>query len=230
VVVLSPEGEVLDQLRPPEPFEEPFDLVANSSGEIFVLDPATERISHFGADNRYIGDIPAEEGIIGRSRGIGIDQEGALWIANTPGGRVVKIDVAGATLQSIQVWPGEASQPVDVAVGRDGSVFVTDAGVNKLIHFDASGRRVLAWELPVANTVDGSHLAVSETGYLHISKPEPFLIAQHAPDGEPVGDWSVVPAGGASVKPVGLAVDGQGRIWFVDTVGGALYVIEVDVG
>ncbi len=228
VVILSPDGETLGQLTPAEPFEEPFDLVVNGAGEIFVLDPTTEQISHFGADGAYLGDIPAEAGIVGRSRGIGIDPEGNLWIANTSAGRVVKIDADGKTLQTVPVWPGQESQPVDVAVGRDGSIFVTDSGLNKLIRFDATGQRLLAWELPVANTIDGSHLAVSESGYLHISKPEPFLIAQHNPDGEPIGDWSVASASGDVVKPVGIAVDELGEIWFVDTVNGTLYVIEVD--
>lgn len=226
VLILSADGELLGQLTPAEAFEEPFDLVVNGAGEIFVLDPATERISHFDVDGSYLGDVPAEAGVAGRSRGIGIDQEGNLWIANTSAGRVVKLDRNGTTLQSIPVWAGEESQPVDVAVGRDGSIFVTDSGLNKLIRFDANGQRLLAWDLPVANTVDGSHLAVSDNGYLHISKPEPFLIAQHTPDGEPVGDWSVIPTNGELVKPVGVAVDALGRIWFVDTVGGALYVIE----
>ena len=48
--------------------------------------------------------------------------------------------------------------------------------------------------------------------------------------GEETGNWSVLPAGGNVVKPIGVAVDGLGRIWFVDTVGGGLYVIEADVG
>lgn len=230
VVVVSPEGEILEELTPPEAFVEPFDLVANSAGDIFVLDPATERIVHFGSDHTYIRDLPIEDGIAGRSRGIGIDTAGQLWIANTPGGRVVAVDIDGNTVQSIPVWPGQESQPVDVAVGNDGSIFVTDSGLHKLVQFDPNGRRLLAWDLPVANSIDGSHLAISAAGNLYISKPEPFLIAQHTALGEPVGDWSVVPETGGIVKPIGVAVDTLGRVWFVDTAGGGLYVIEADVG
>lgn len=230
VMILSSDGEIVGQLTSADPFQEPFDLVVNDAGDVFVLDPAAEQLTQFGADDSYIGTVPAEPDVIGRSRGIGIDRAGQLWIANTPGGRVVQIDSDGTTLQSIPIWPGEDSQPVDVAVGRDGSIFVTDSGLSKLVRFDSEGRRLLAWELPIANSIDGSHLAMSESGYLHISKPEPFLIAQHDPDGEPIGDWSVMPTNGTVVKPVGIAVDTVGNIWFVDTVGGALYVIEVDVG
>ena len=106
VVVLSPTGEILEQLTPPEAFVEPFDLVTNRAGEIFVLDPAAERVAHFGPAHDYLGDLPLEEGIAGRSRGIGIDNQDQLWIANTPGGRVVAVDVDGNTVQTIPVWHG----------------------------------------------------------------------------------------------------------------------------
>ena len=230
VVIVSPEGEIIGQLESPQPFVEPFDLAVNPDGEIFVLDPTAERLSRFDATGAYVGDVAADQSVIGRSRGIAIDRQGLIWIANTPGGRVVAINNDGQIAQEIAVAPGEPSQPVDVVVGNDGAIFVTDAGLHKLIRFEPTGQRSLAWEIPVANTVDSSHLAVGPNGNLYLSKPEPFLISERMSLGEETGNWSVLPAGGNVVKPIGVAVDGLGRIWFVDTVGGGLYVIEADVG
>ncbi len=230
VVILSPDGETLGQLEPPTPFIEPFDLAVNPDGELFVLDPSAERLAHFDAAGTYIGDVPADQGVIGRSRGIGIDRQGVIWIANTPGGRIVAINAAGEIGQEIAIAPGEPSQPVDVVVGNDGAIFVTDAGLHKLIRFEATGQRSFAWDIPVANTVDSSHLAVAPNGYLYLSKPEPFLISERMGLGEETGNWSVLPANGNIVKPIGIAVDELGHIWFVDTVGGGLYVIEADLG
>lgn len=230
VMVVSLDGEIVGELQPDDPFLEPFDLVVDQNGSVFVLDPTAEQIVHFGADGAYQGTVPVEIGIAGRSRGIGIDPQGNLWIANTAGARVVQVAQDGTTLQSIPVWAGEDSQPVDVAVGNDGTIFVTDAGLHKLVSFDPTGRRLLAWELPVANSIDSSHLAVGPDGYVYVSKPEPFLISQHTPLGDPIGDWSVQPANGGVVKPIGVTVDSEGRVWFVDTAGGALYVIERDLG
>lgn len=230
VLVLLPDGTTVGELRGLEPFSEPFDLAVGPAGQVYVLDPVAERISIFASDDSYLGDLPAEPGIVGRSRGLHVDREGRIWVANTPGGRVVALDGEGQVLLSIPVWPGEDSQPVDVAVGSDGSIFVTDAGLNKLVRFDADGRRVLAWDIPVANSMDGSHLAVDASGYLYLSKPEPFLVTQLLPSGELVGDWSAMPAGAPPAKPIGIAVDGSGRVWYVDTINGMVYVIEPDVG
>jgi streptogramin lyase len=140
---------------------------------------------------------------------------------------VVALDQAGQVVQEIPVWAGQASQPVDVAVGNDGTIFVTDAGLHKLVHFDASGRRLLAWEIPVANTLDGSHLAVDARGRLYLTQPEKAQIAQLTPDGEQIGVWTLNQlSAGRAVKPVGVAVDPTGKVWSADSAGGNVFVVE----
>ncbi len=230
VLVLTPDGTVVGELLGSEPFVEPFDIAVDGQGQVYVLDPAAERIRLFAPDDSYLGDLPADPAIVARSRGLHVDNQGRIWIANTPGGRVVALDQDGKILMEVPVWPGEDSQPVDVAVGSDGSIFVTDAGLNKLVRFDATGRRLLAWDIPVANSIDSSHLAVDAAGYLYLSKPEAFLVTQLLPSGELVGDWSAMAPGAAPVKPIGIAVDSSGRVWYVDTISGTVYVIEPDVG
>lgn len=230
VLILQPDGTTVGELRGPEPFSEPFDLAVGPDGQIYVLDAAAERIQIFATDDSYLGDLPAEPALVGRARGIHVDQQGRIWVAHTPGAQVIALDSSGQVLMTIPVWPGEDSQPVDVVVGLDGSIFVTDAGLHKLVRFDADGRRLLAWDIPVANSIDSSHLAVDGAGNLYLSKPEPFLISQLQPSGEPLGDWLAMPAGAPAAKPIGIAVDSSGRVWYVDTVGGMVYVIEPEVG
>ncbi len=230
VLVLTPDGTVVGELRGPDGFIEPFDIDVDPQGQVYVLDPTAERIHLFAPDNSYLGDLPVDPALVARSRGLHVDREGRIWIANTPGGRVVALDREGNRLMEVLVWPGEDSQPVDVAVGLDGSIFVTDAGLNKLVQFDANGRRLLAWDIPVANSLDSSHLAVDGAGYLYLSKPEAFLVTQLLPNGELVGDWSAMPPNSPPVKPIGIAVDSSGRVWYVDTISGTIYVIEPDVG
>ncbi|MEZ4868414.1 MAG: PA14 domain-containing protein [Caldilineaceae bacterium] len=230
VLVLQPDGTLVGQLQPTDPFVEPFDIAVDQEGVVYVLDAGADRVARFDRADNYLGDLPVDSTLVGRSRGIHVDQQGRIWVANTPGGRVVALDQEGKLLLAIPIWPGEDSQPVDVAVGNDGSIFVTDAGLNKLVRFDPSGRRLLAWDIPVANSVDSSHLTVAANGSLYMTKPEPFMVSQLTSGGDLIGDWSVIQPGGAIVKPIGITVDSSNRVWFVDTAGGALYVIEPDVG
>jgi streptogramin lyase/4-amino-4-deoxy-L-arabinose transferase-like glycosyltransferase len=226
VIKLAPDVGVQIELESgDQPWQEPFDLDVDSQGNLYVLEPTQARLAQFDAEGAYLGDVAVDPALIERSRGLHIDAQDRLWIANTPRGRVIALDPTGAVVQEIPVWSGQDSQPVDVAVGSDGSIFVTDAGLHKLVRFDASGRRLLAWEIPVANSVDGSHLAVDEQGALYLTQPEKALVAKHDAQGEQLGVWSVA-AEKVTVKPVGVAIGADGRVWFVDSNGGNLFVIE----
>jgi streptogramin lyase len=155
-----------------------------------------------------------------------VGSDGRIWVANTPGGRVVALGADGQLLREIPVWPGEAGQPVDVVAGASDDIFVTDASLYKLARLTVDGRRLLAWNIPVANTMDGPHLAMDGTGMIYMTEPETGEIAKLNQDGERVGAWSLHSMNGLTVKPVGIAVDLAGRIWVTDSENGNLIVIE----
>lgn len=228
VLILSAEGEQLGQITGgDQPFREPFDLAVDGQGQLYVLDAGLAQITVFDAQGAYLRTVPAPAALLDRSRGLHVDQRGRIWVAQTTGGRVVALDGAGQILQEILVWPGQGSQPVDVAVGVDGTIFVTDTGLHKLVRFDQSGQRLLAWEIPVANTLDGAHLAVDASGGLYLTQPEKAQITYLDSTGEQIGAWLVnTMTTGGPVKPVGVAVDPEGRVWSVDSLGGQLFVVE----
>ncbi|RIK41936.1 MAG: hypothetical protein DCC55_10410 [Chloroflexi bacterium] len=228
VLILAADGRQQGQITGgTRPFEEPFDLAVDSQGQLYVLDAGLAQIIVFDAQGAYLREVPAPAAFLDRARGLHVDPQGRIWVAQTTGGRVVALDEAGQLLQEVLVWPGQDSQPVDVVVGADGTIFVTDAGLHKLVRFDQSGQRLLAWEIPVANTLDGSHLAAGPDGYLYLTQPEKAQITRLNSEGEQIGAWLVnTIAPGGPVKPVGVAVDGEGRIWGVDSAGGHLFVVE----
>jgi streptogramin lyase/4-amino-4-deoxy-L-arabinose transferase-like glycosyltransferase len=228
VLVLTQAGQVRTLLDGGErPFLEPFDLATDGEDNLYVLDAQAGRVAIYDGQHNYLRDLPAPPDVLERARGLHVDPQGRIWIAHTPGGRVVALDQAGQPVQEIPVWPGEGSQPVDVIVGLDGAIFVADAGLHKLVQFDRSGRRLLAWEMPPANTLDGGHLAVDGAGRLYLSQPEKAQILQLSPAGEQIGSWLIqgLSVGGAA-KPVGIAVDASGAVWGVDSLGGNAFVIE----
>jgi streptogramin lyase len=155
-----------------------------------------------------------------------IDAQNRIWVANTPSGRIAALAADGAVLKELPIWPGADSQPIDIATGSDGTIFVTDSGLHKRVRFDVDGRRQLAWDIPVANSLDGSHLAVDAAGFLYMTQPEHALVAKLDAQGEQIGAWSIPGMNGAVVKPVGVAVAPDGRVWVVDSAGGNVFVIE----
>lgn len=203
------------------------DIVADAAGVVTVLEAGGGRLLRYAADGALLATVAEDAGLLDRSRGLGSDTAGRLWVANTPGGRAVAFDAAGSLVQEVPVWPGEDAQPADVQVGLDGRIFVTDPGRARLVRFSADGQRERAWNIAVANTVDSPHLALDALGRLYLTEPESGRVFQLDPTGEPLGMWDLPALLGRFVKPVGIAVGPDGRVWVTDADGGNVIVIEM---
>src|SRR5690606_17093212 len=162
--------------------------------------------------------------LMNRARGIDVDGQGRIWVASTPAQQVVALDAGGAPENAI-INPAvggtiQAMQPVDVAALEDGSVYVTDASNHRLYHFDSTGLVLGSRALPVANSLDGSHLAKDVVGQVYVTEPESGRVMRLDARGMPSAAWSVRTAQTRDAKPVGIAVDRQGQIWVADVQGG----------
>jgi DNA-binding beta-propeller fold protein YncE len=225
VQVLEPDGTRFSVLPPgADRFQEPTDVIADVAG-VSVLD-GVGRVLQYTSD----GELRAKfgEGTLSfdRARGVGGDLQGKVWVANTPAGTVLAFDAGGALTQQLPVWPGEDAQPVDVQVGLDGRIFVTDAGRARLVRYGADGQRERAWNIAPANSVDSPHLALDAQGRLYMTEPESGRVLKLDSSGELLGIWDLPAQLGRFVKPVGIAVGPDGRVWVTDADGGNVIVIE----
>lgn len=153
VVKLAPDGHLLLQWGTkgdgPGQFDVPHGITLDASGNVYVADRGNRRIQVFDADGRY--RLAWGEG----SLGIG----GRPWGLEHAGGRLFVVDggdaddappnqaalsvldPAGARLARWSAYgrgPGELLWGHDVAVGRDGSVYVAEVhGGNRVQKFRA---------------------------------------------------------------------------------------------
>lgn len=211
-----------------ETLVEPFDIALDQAGQIYLLDASTGQLHIFDEAGSHVSRVAADPIFLERARGLDVDQHGNIWVASTTTGRVIALNQNGELIQEIPIWPGEDSQPVDVMVSNNGNIFVTDSGIHKLMLFAPDGQRRLAWDIPVANSLNGAHLALDADEFIYLSEPEESRIAKLSPDGERIGEWPLVGPNGERLKPVGIAVDLAGRIWFTDNDHGLVGVIEVE--
>jgi streptogramin lyase/4-amino-4-deoxy-L-arabinose transferase-like glycosyltransferase len=225
VMVFTPGGQqqrMIDGGR--ERLVEPSD-VAVSDGRIFVLDAGGATVRAFTPDGAPASFAEGlDTAFTDRSRGIGAGQEGGVLIANTPNNRIAVLDAAGAVTAQIVVWPGEDAQPVDVVMGENGRIFVTDGQGQRLIRYAPDGQIERAWPLTPANTVDSPHLA-RDDGKLYVTEPESGRVLLRDAEGEALGAWDLNALLGRPVRPVGIAVAPDGVIWVVDSAGGALVAL-----
>lgn len=224
VTVFTPEGEVAG-LLPPDAglFAEPTDLAVDAQN-LYVLDSGAGELWRYPLDGSAGERIEIERELADRARGLAVGADGRLWLASTPAGVVGGLDPAtGATLR-LPVSAG--AQPSDVAASADGLLYVADTTSSKLVRMNDAGRPERSWTIPVANSLDGPHLGFDLFGNLYASDPEGGRVEQRDLSGEAVGAWDLYTLLNRRVKPVGLAVGPDGRIWVTDSEGGAVIVIE----
>lgn len=202
---------------------EPYDVAFQADGTILMLDPGAASIGLFEPTGEAAGVLPLDPVWLDRARGFGLTTRDTLWVARTPLGSIVEVTPDGELLRELPVWPGADSQPVDVAESPvDSHIYVTDGGVYKLIRFDASGRRLLAWDLPPFNSIDGSHVAVAPDGMVYVTIPEAGQVWAFGADGIRQAALQLPDRNGVPARPVGIDVGPNGEIWVTDVANGRI--------
>ncbi len=234
-------GTFADVSKGPAPggtFNEPWGVAVAPDGTVYVADTWNHRIQHFTPDGKFLdmfgtfGQADSPTALWG-PRGIAVDSQGRLFVTDTGNKRIVVYDAHGKSIGQFGGAGAEAGQldePVGVAVGADGRVYVADTWNQRVQAFQEKepGNFAPAGEW----TIDGwngqsldnkPYLAVSASGKVCISDPEGYRVLCFGPDGTFLKGWGDFGTDNLSFGlPVGMAFDGQGKLWVVDSANGRI--------
>lgn len=201
-------------------FEEPVSVEIDEAGEIVVLDAARGTLEAFDTEGRYRRALTPSISI-GRSRGIAADDEGRSWVAVTSLGKVIAVD--GRSDVVVEISLGQTAQPIDVAVGPDGSLYVIDAGTWELLRLSPEGDELNRVTLNPANSVEGPQLTVAADGSVYLTDPSGGLVHLLAGDGS-LAASVFVRGPGVETRPLGVAPGPPGFLWIADPDGRLLLI------
>jgi sugar lactone lactonase YvrE len=197
----------------------PADIEVGTDGAVWALDALLGhlvRLDEAGAivrtlDNRDVG--------LYRPRGLGVDPDGSVLIADTGGSRIVRVAPDGTELASIGPdvgGPERIKQPTDVAVGPEGQLFVVNGEGGAVLRLSKDGRYERHWTVLPADTERGAHLAIGPDRSLWVSEPEGRRVSRFTFDGMPSGVVDQTRAGRLLRLPVGIAVGADGMLYVAD--------------
>ena len=166
------------------------------------------------------GSIGRNPGQLNTPRGVAVDRQGNVYVADTLNHRIQKFSRSG---QPIASWgtegtgDGQFKEPMGVAIDAQGNVYVADTWNHRIQKLDPNGRFLLKWNGqpsfwgPRALAIDGAGAVyVADTGNKRIQKFDA--------DGRFLATFGSEGAGPAQFRePVGLAVASDGSMFVADT-------------
>jgi DNA-binding beta-propeller fold protein YncE len=196
-----------------------------------AIDPYTAKLEEH-APVQVIGSAGSQPGQFQAPRGIDIAPDGSIYVADSRNHRIQHLSADGAALQTwgsfgdkatSEAPGGTFNEPWDVAIGRDGSVYVSDTWNHRVQKFTADGTFIKMWgyfgqgEAPEAFwgprglAVDSEgRLFVMDTGNKRvvIFDPDGNFLSQFGSEGFDPGQFN---------EPVGIDFDAENNIYITDT-------------
>ncbi len=205
----------------------PATLAFDQFGRLFVTDAFAARIVVFSPDGRPSAGFGT--GIFERPGGIAIDRaRNRLYVADVKRHQVLVFDTQSFQLiQEIgrrsergSSEPGEFAGPTNVAVDREGNLYVSDTWNRRVQVFGPDGKFLRTFGtvgVQPGNFVRPKGIAVDSEGHIYVLDAEFNNFQIFNPDGRPllfVGSFGVRP--GQFLLPTGITIDEEDRIYVVE--------------
>jgi DNA-binding beta-propeller fold protein YncE len=122
-----------------------------------------------------------------------------------------------AAVRSLAILSEGLALPSDVAVGRDGRVYVVDSGNHRIAVFARGGKRLFTFGTRgtgPGQLRDPVGLGIAPSGQVYVADKGNHRIQVFDPDGAARGGFAVT-VGGKPVAPIDVAIDPGGKAVYV---------------
>ena len=201
--------------------------------ESIIADPYEGKQQNWIADN-ILGEVGSEPGQFQRQRDLAVASDSSIYIADTENHRIQHLAEDGTVLH---VWGGfgansesEAApsgtfnEPWGIAIGPDGSVYVTDTWNHRIQKFTPEGEFVTTWGYGISQIDDPygfygpRDVAVNANGEVFVTDTGNKRVVVFDRDGQFITQFGEAGFGpGQFDEPVGLSIDNEGKVFVADT-------------
>ena len=208
-------GKVIEHIVPSR--GSPHTIVLDRAGAIWY----TNQRGSVGRLDRGSGKI-TEYPMPGGPYGLAVDNAGNIWVCRMGADKLGKVNAKTGEVSELTM--GAGSQPRRIATAPDGSLWVTLYGNGKLAHVDATAMKVIK-EYALPGGKDGGPYAVNtdSAGMVWVNELEANTITLFDPKTEKMRNFNL-PGKNTGIRK--MAVDKDGRLWYMGSHNGRLGMIE----
>jgi sugar lactone lactonase YvrE len=157
-------------------------------------------------------------------RGIAVGLEGTVYVADSGNGRIQAFDSGSGFLR--EFGSDIVGAPCDLAVSRDGRVYVVDVELDSIFVFSPQGDLEERWGEGWA-LFDPRGVDVDSLGNLYVANTGANVVLKVSPQGELLHSFDGGGLGQTNLnQPTDVAVDDQGNLHVVDTENRRVQVFD----
>ncbi len=224
-------------------FNQPWAVAVSPDGKyIYVTDTWNHRIQKFTAGGIPLISWgtplydPTNSGPFGiwGPRGIAVDAQGRVFVADTGNKRILVYDSDGNFILQIGsegLSIGQFEEPVGLSIDPRGYLFVADTWNQRIQVFAPSEDSstfspFLQWDVSgwYGESLDNKpYLTTDNHGHIFVTDPETYRVLEFSTNGEFIRTWGDygIDAGNFGLAAA-VAVDSEGRVWVSDAANNRL--------
>ena len=173
-------------------WKQPVGIAVDRNDAVYVADPGSNLIKRINGDGSSTviagagfndGDGPALECRLQQPYGVALDGKGALLFTEAGSARVRKLDLASFRISTVRKQ--DLVEPRGIAVDREGTIFVTDYKLNRVLQIQSDGalRPIAGSGEPGFEGDNGPALAASFRAPLAVAVTESAILVADTGNG-----------------------------------------------
>lgn len=192
-------------------------------GSVWVTDPRNGVVRHLSSRGAFLGALTG----LSNPEGVALSASGAvIYVADTAARTIMRFSSSGRLLG--RLGSAALDRPVAVAVAPDGSLYVADAGLDRVIELGRTGAPLASWGGPGSGPgrlAEPAGIAVDSAGDVLVSDRRADRVLKFSPRGHLLNAWGVPGGGRGELSlPGGLAVNCRGGVLVADTANNRVQV------